>query len=174
MQQVIEPERWAVVNQLQQRMARRDPSSFEFDTADHAISLVLSSGRPICGFLAHNALRDAKKVTAARKRREQARMQPFYGTGDDEFSDAVLAVCSRMGGDVSDANHPPMDSDAHRQLRVALEQHNRHAIPCFDAWGQGATEKETAAALSISVAYVKKLRRLIRSVATETVLGGSA
>ena len=70
-----------------------------------------------------------------------------------------------------DAERSLVWADACSYLRLALDQRNPYATHCLDGWRNGEKEHETAAALGISREYVKKLRRLIRTTASEIFSG---
>lgn len=175
MTQAAVPDRWAVVEQIQRRRTHRTPGSFEFEVADHAVSLALNRNRPVDEFFARNALRDAKSVVLRRQRRQQARFVPLYGRGEngDELalSPEIQGAMAQGGSSFSVTERAFIWGEAYAQLRAALEALNRYAAACLDAWRNGEGEQETAAALGISREYVKKLRRLIRETVA-TMLSG--
>ncbi len=164
------PARWAAVEQLQRRCANRDPSSFEFEVADHAISLALNPNRPIDAFFARNVHRDAKSIVARRRRRVRSRFVPLYGRGHDNelaLSADVEDGLTKDNAALCDLERSCISADAYARLRAALEKRNRYAPACLDGWRDGQEASETAAALGISRDYVKKLRCLIREIAAE-------
>jgi hypothetical protein len=175
-QAAFEPARWAVVSQFQRRYGNRDVNSFEFEIADHAISLALNSGRPFDAYFARNAWRDAKSIVLRQRRRKQARFVPLYRQAEEgndlEFSGEVQDALAAQDGGSHDAEHVLVWADAYSHLRDALDRRNRYAVRCLDGWRDGETEQETSAALGISRDYVKKLRRLIRDTAAEVFSDG--
>ncbi len=168
------PARWAVVSQFQRRRDRYDVNSFEFEIADHAISLTLNPERGFNGYFARNAWRDAKSVVLRRRRRQKARFITLYGQtvegGHLDFSVEVQAALATL--DCPDPQRTLVWADAYLRLRNALERRNRYAAGCLDGWRDGEEEQETAARLGISRDYVKKLRRLIRQAAAEVLSDG--
>jgi hypothetical protein len=168
MTQAIEPEQWAAITQFQRCNRTRDPNSLTFAVADHAITLTLSPERPVDAFLARNAWRDARKTVLRRRRRIQMREAPsLYSEDGLEVCREVQDTCSRSGTGVVDVQQSIIWGEAYGQLHATLKLRNRYAAACLDAWRDGREEHETAAALGISLAYVKKLRSAIRRVATE-------
>jgi hypothetical protein len=165
MTQPLEVARWAAVHQLQRRACSDDPCSFGSAVADHAVGLVLNPSRSPDTYLAHNATRDARKVIAARLRNSRLRdvslidierTKPLGSSSDASNNFVGVALQSESG---------ILWKDAFDRLRLAAANRNSRAAACLDHWRDGDADHETAAALGISLAYVKKLKRLIREIA---------
>lgn len=175
-QGALAPGRWAVVSQFQRRCGYRDVNSFEFEIADHAISLALNPNRPFNAYFARNTWRDAKSVVLRQRRRQKARFVPLSGQTEEgnhhELSVEVQAALTTQDSPLADTERALVWADAYSRLRSALDQRNRYAARCLDGWRDGEEEQETAAALGISREYVKKLRRLIRDTAAEVLSNG--
>lgn len=170
MLQAVEAARWIAVEHLQRRIRHNDPNSFGSAVAEHAIGLVLNTSRPADSYLAHNARMDARKVVSARRRRSLSRDVPFpHGPGEWGYRSEAETLCIQQGH-VTECERAILWADLYRHLRKAVTGRNRLAGACLDDWRDGREEAETADALGISLGYVKKLRRMIRDVATADLL----
>ena len=165
MKQPLEVVRWAAVHQLQRRACSGDPSSFGYAVADHAICLVLNPGRSADTYLAHNATRDARKVIAARLRKNRMRYVSLIDIDQTKPSDSSSDASTTFAGIALQPEPGFLWKDAFDRLRLAAANRNSRAAACLDHWRDGDADHETAAALGISLAYVKKLKRLIREIA---------
>lgn len=175
-QAALAPARWAVVSQFQRRRDRRNVNSFEFEIADHAVSLALNPNRRFDAYFARNTWRDAKSVVLRQRRRRKARFVPLHTQTEEgnhlDLSVEVQAALTTEDSALTDTERTLVWTDAYSRLRNALDRRNRYAARCLDAWRDGEEEQETAAALGISRDYVKKLRRLIRETAAEVLSDG--
>lgn len=159
--------RWAAVAQLQRRVSRFPSNSFESAVAEHAIGLVLSPDRLLSDYLAKNARDDAKKVVSARIKRGFQKEVSFQRNGDQQIiCPEIERLCTAYAGATS-ADHVLIWADAYSRLHDGLVKRNKTAAVCLDLWRDGFSEKETATSLAISQVYVKKLRGLIRSMASQ-------
>lgn len=172
MQTQISAARWAAVHSLQNMRDRRDPNSFEFQVADHAIDLLLSPHRPEGPYLVKNALRDARSVLIRQKRRAQRRgMLPLYG--DSGNGDGLELPRSLQSDPVVKAARPQSVEtelawkQEFGQLLLAISRRNARAGEVLTGWRLGEEVVETANRLQISTHYAKKLRGAIREQAFE-------
>jgi hypothetical protein len=144
---------------LQHHRDSRDPNSFEHKAADHAIDLVLNERRPEGPFLAHNALRDARKILARQRRRHVAR----YPDGEEQ-----LVTISATDADTPSASlgRSPADlaewREAYERVREAAAKQDPRAAICLDDWRDGFSDKQTALKLGISRSYVHVMRNTAR------------
>lgn len=169
MLQAVEAARWGAVEHLQRRICSSDPNSFEAAVAEHAIGLVLNPNRPVGAYLVQNARVDARKVVAARcRRRRQREVSLTQEREGVQPCPGIEASCVAQGH-VPHCERTILWQDAYWHLRAAVAGRNRMAGPCLECWRDGREERETAAALGISLAYVKKLRRLIRDTAVRVL-----
>ncbi len=164
MAECLSDARARAILQLQRHRDKRDPNSLEHKAADHAIDLVLSPSRPEGPFLAHNALKDARKILTRQRRRNLDR----FADGDEQ-----LETVAATDADIPSASlgRSPADVAEWRQtyavIRLDAAQHDSRAARCLDDWRDGFADADTAARLGISRSYVHVMRNTARQCAHE-------
>ncbi len=160
---------WRAISALQFYRTRGRPNSLQHDAADHAIGLLLSAGRPEGAYLVRNAYRDGRSIVLRKRKREAARSVPLYR---QESGGLEIAVETQARPDRTYLESLPNSAEANLtwtdryvRLRAAVGARNMYASAVLDGWRDGEEVEETARALGISTAYVKKLRQLARTTA---------
>lgn len=163
---------WSAVQTLQEKMASLPIGDFWNDVYDHAIELVLSGSRSDDPYLLRNVVRDAKTTVRRRKKLENGRS----GGSLDQ-----LEVSHEIDQDpVVVAMRPPTSEvqlarrEQFAQFKNAVNVVNPRAEHVLMSWLDGETVACTAANLSISSDYVKKIRKMIYAAAKDHHTEGEA
>lgn len=159
---------WTTVSTLQQKMAKNVPGAFWYDVYDHAIELILSGNRHGDPYLLRNAVRDARSTVIRRKcRKQQIETVQIDALGSEDALSKLENNPSIVASRPSPTDTQIAATEMVCQLRTRLTTKNPHAGSVLEYWLIGESVNSTADRLGISRDYIKKLRKMVRSVAND-------
>jgi hypothetical protein len=142
------PRRFNAVVQLQQLRDQFYPGSFQHRAAEHAIDLALSPGRSVSGYLANDALDNAKFILSRRDR----------GTPVLSLEDDDVTTASHLLSPYQDAGY----SSLLKELTVRVQQLHEHGLTVLQAMRRDENVARTAQRIGCSESTVIRVRKSIR------------
>lgn len=153
---------------LQSLRGRRDPSSIEFDVADRAISLALSSVRKETPYLVRDCLRNARSTEFRSQRRSRR--------GGVDFASPAAAEADPADF-VGDERPDPFElvawEAAYAQFTARVGRLGRHAERALVGLVENEPVEKTARETGISTRKLKSLRAEIRALSGSVLAGAT-
>lgn len=160
------PARWRAFYELQRLQARRFGTQ-DADDAEHAATLALSEDRPASNakYLAHDALRDARRIRNRRRPLVPFSTLSAIAADDGEVNgeEGIDFHVDRFGRCADEPDQLAIAYDLEATLRQRLAK-SANAGECLDGLLCGEPEMTTARRLGLPRYRVSALRALIRQI----------